>query len=73
MSVHARFAVTLSLVSGTDRPVISASVKQLLTSRALKRVRSGNTALKCSWFVLCVSAVNQVLSASEIVRPMRLR
>ena len=72
MSVHARFAVAFSLVSGTVMPVTSASVNALLTSGFPKRVRSAYGTLKCSWFVFSVSSVNQMLSVSVIVRPSRL-
>ena len=48
MSVHARFAVAFSLVSHTDRPVTSDSVKQLFTSMRPNRVPAANSPLKCT-------------------------
>ena len=51
----------------------SASVKvESTTSLSKPRSRAYST-LKWIWFVLCVSAVNQTLSTSRTVRPMRLR
>ena len=73
MSVHARFAAAFSLVSGTVMPVISASVKVLLTRVWPNCVRSAWTRLKWIWFVFSVRQVNQMLSVSVIVRPSRLR
>ena len=73
MSVQARLAVAFSLVSHTDSPVTNDSVKQLFTSGLPKRVPAANSALKCTWLVFIVIVVNQMLSASVIVRPNRLR
>src|SRR5439155_1492754 len=53
-SSQPRFATAFSLVSATDRPVISASVKVESTSRCPKRVLSAKGVLKWTWFVLCV-------------------
>src|SRR5579884_1120184 len=64
MSAQARFAVAFSLVSGTLKPVTRATVKQLFTSGAPKRVLAANSELKCTWFVFIVNVVNQTLSAS---------
>ena len=72
MSVQARFAVAFSEVSGTVMPVTIASVNVEFTSGCLKRVRSANGTLKCTWFVFRVRHVNQMLSVSVIVRPSLL-
>ena len=73
MSVHARFAAAFSDVSGTVRPVTSATVKALFTSGRPNCVRSAYGTLKCTGFVFMVRHVNQMLSVSVIVRPKRLR
>ena len=73
MSVQARFAAAFSLVSGTVRPVISASVKALFTSGRPNCVRAARGSSKWSGFVFIVRHVNQMLSVSVTVRPKRLR
>ena len=73
MSVQERLAVAFSLVSGTVRPVTSASVKALLTSGLPNGVPFANSSLKCIWFVFSVRHVNHTLSVSVTVRPSRLR
>ena len=62
MSVQARFAAAFSLVSGTVMPVISASVKVLLTRIWPNCVRSACGASKWIWFVFSVRQVNRMLS-----------
>ena len=72
MSVHCRFAAAFSLVSGTVRPTISASVKVLLTRICPNCVRSACVRSKWIEFVLCVRPVKSRLSCSVTVRPKRL-
>jgi hypothetical protein len=73
ISPQPRLATAFSLVSGTLSPVTSASVRVLFTSGRPKRVRAAWEALKCTWLVFIVRHVNQTLSASVTVRPIRLR
>src|SRR4029078_5354223 len=69
MSPQPRFAAAFSDVSRTDKPSTTASVSVETTSGRLNSVPDENSELKCTWFVFIVSAVNQILSVSVIVRP----
>ena len=73
MSVHSRFAAAFSLVSGTVRPVTTASVNALFTSGCSNRERAAYGSSKCIGFVFIVRHVNQMLSVRVTVRPKRLR
>ncbi|MNC86305.1 hypothetical protein D3C83_19570 [compost metagenome] len=66
-----RFATAFWLRSETLMPVTIASVRQLFTSGRPNSVFAAYAASKCSGCVFMVSSVNQVLSASLIVRPGR--
>ena len=56
-------------MSVTDWPIAIAIVSGETTSIRPNSDDAPTCALKCAWLVFIVSSVNQVLSASEIVRP----
>jgi hypothetical protein len=59
------------LTSDTLMPTISATVNGLATSGLPNSLALAYSASKCSGCVFIVSSVNQVLSASLMVRPGR--
>ena len=71
MSVHPRLATAFWLMSSTDRPSTKATVNPELTMMrpCVIGLDCARSALKWFWLVLQVSRVNQVESASEMVRP----
>jgi hypothetical protein len=72
MSVQPRLATAFWLMSMTDRPRTRATVSPLLTMIRPPVIGfdCARWALKWFWLVLQVSWVNQVESASEMVRPI---
>jgi hypothetical protein len=66
-------ATPFSLTSATPMPVTMARVSVLLIRHLPNSVRRAKSLLKWIWFVLLVSRVNQMLSASVTVRPSRQR
>ena len=71
MSVQPRFAIACWLTSATDMPVTTAKVSALLTIGWPNSVWRAYSRSKCSGCRFMVSSVNQVLSASVMVRPGR--
>ena len=71
MSVQPRLATAFWLMSMTDRPSTSATVKPEFTMMRppVIGLDSARWVLKWFWLVLQVSWVNQVESVSEMVRP----
>ena len=61
--------IAFCVVSVTDCPMAIAMVSVETTSGRPNSDALPTSALKCDWLVFMVSNVNQVLSASETVRP----
>ena len=69
MSSQPRLANAFWVRSVTLCPTAIATVSVETTSGLPNSERPAYSALKCIWLVFIVSSVNQVLSASVMVRP----